>query len=177
MTHHHHTPTEFLPLTIALLTVSDSRTAENDKSGQLLQNQVINAGHVLATRAQSIDDIYQLRAILSHWIADPNVQIIITTGGTGITGRDCTPEAVLPLLDKLLDGFGELFRQLSFAQIGTATIQSRALAGIANGTLIFCLPGSPAACQLAWDDILAAQLDVRTHPCNFVQLLPRFLEQ
>ncbi|MBB1126440.1 molybdenum cofactor biosynthesis protein B [Thiospirillum jenense] len=175
--HHHHAPGEFLPLAIAVLTVSDSRTAANDQSGELLQNKIINAGHCLAARTQSTDDIYQLRALLSTWIAEKSVQVIITTGGTGVTGRDRTPEAVLPLLDKALTGFGELFRQLSFAHIGTATIQSRALAGIANGTLIFSLPGSPAACQLAWDDILAAQLDRRTSPCNFVQLLPRLLEQ
>ncbi len=166
----------FQPLKLAILTVSDSRDETTDTSGRLLVDAAQAAGHQVMARDIVRDDRYQLRAVLSRWIADPGIDAIISTGGTGITGRDCTPEAVLPLLDKELPGFGELFRQISFAEIGTSTIQSRTLAGIANGTLIFCLPGSTGACRTAWEQILQPQLDVRTRPCNFVQLLPRLRE-
>lgn len=164
------------PLRIAVLTVSDSRTLAEDSSGDSLQEALETAGHTLAVRQLIPDDRYRLRAVLSAWIADPDVQVVLLSGGTGFTGRDNTPEAVLPLLDKTIDGFGELFRQLSFAEIGSSTIQSRALAGLANGTLIFCMPGSTNAVKTAWKGILAPQLDARTRPCNFVQLLKRFQE-
>lgn len=172
----HFADTGFVPLKIAILTVSDSRGEAEDTSGHLLKERAEAAGHQVVAKAILPDDIYRLRAIFSQWIADSGVQVVISTGGTGLTGRDSTPEAVAPLCDKLIDGFGEVFRQLSFAEIGTSTIQSRALGGLANGTLIFCLPGSTGACRTAWDQILAAQLDHRTRPCNFVQLLPRFHE-
>lgn len=164
------------PVSIAILTVSDTRTAATDKSGDLLAQRIGAAGHRLAARAIEKDDIYRLRAVVSAWIADPDVEVIITTGGTGLTGRDGTPEAIEPLLDKQIDGFGELFRSLSFAEIGPSTLQSRALGGIANGTFVFCLPGSSGACATGWDRILAVQLDQRTQPCNFVELMPRLLE-
>lgn len=164
------------PVSIAILTVSDTRTAATDKSGDLLTQRIGAAGHRLAARAIEKDDIYRLRAVVSAWIADPDVEVIITTGGTGLTGRDGTPEAIEPLLDKQIDGFGELFRSLSFAEIGPSTLQSRALGGIANGTFVFCLPGSSGACATGWDRILAVQLDQRTQPCNFVELMPRLLE-
>lgn len=163
-------------LNIAVLTVSDSRDLSTDRSGQLLVDGLTGAGHRLADRAIEIDDRYRLRAILSHWIAEPEIDAIISTGGTGITGRDVTPEAVGPLLDTPIDGFGELFRQLSFAEIGTSTLQSRALAGLANATLIFCLPGSSGACRLGWEQILQPQLDINHRPCNFAELLPRLHE-
>ncbi|MEY6431628.1 molybdenum cofactor biosynthesis protein B [Thioalkalicoccus limnaeus] len=172
----HFADTGFVPLKIAILTVSDSRGEAEDTSGHLLKERAEAAGHQVVAKAILPDDIYRLRAIFSQWIADSSVQVVISTGGTGLTGRDSTPEAVAPLCDKLIDGFGEVFRQVSFAEIGTSTIQSRALGGLANGTLIFCLPGSTGACRTAWDQILAAQLDHRTRPCNFVQLLPRFHE-
>jgi molybdenum cofactor biosynthesis protein B len=168
---------DFTPLRIALTTVSDSRTAGNDTSGDLLCDLLQSAGHELADRSICPDDRYQLRALFSRWIADPEVRVVISTGGTGITGRDTTPEAVIPLFDKAIDGFGELFRQISFQEIGASTVQSRAVAGIANGTLIFCLPGSTGACRTAWEGILKAQLDSRTQPCNFAQLIGRFLER
>ncbi|MCB1777739.1 MAG: molybdenum cofactor biosynthesis protein B [Candidatus Competibacteraceae bacterium] len=168
--------TEFLSLNIAVLTVSDTRTEGNDASGRTLIERLTAAGHQLAEKAIVPDDVYQIRAILSRWIADSSVQIVLTTGGTGITGRDSTPEAVQPLLDKVIEGFGELFRQLSWEEIGTSTLQSRALAGLANGTFIFCLPGSTGACRTGWDRILQAQLDARTKPCNFIELLPRLRE-
>jgi len=168
--------TEFVPLTIAVLTVSDSRTEANDTSGQLLVERIQAAGHQLAEKMIVPDNIYQIRALVSNWIVQPHISVVLTTGGTGITGTDGTPEAILPLLDKPLDGFGELFRFLSYEEIKTSTIQSRALAGVANGTYIFCLPGSSGACRLAWDKILQAQLDYRTRPCNFVELMPRLLE-
>ncbi|MAT52581.1 MAG: molybdenum cofactor biosynthesis protein B [Porticoccaceae bacterium] len=159
----------FKPLNIALLTVSDTRTMETDTSGAYLQEAVTGAGHSLAAREIIKDDIYVLRAVVSAWIADPSVEVIITTGGTGFTGRDSTPEALAPIFDKHIEGFGELFRQLSFGDIGTSTVQSRCLAGLANRTAIFCLPGSTGACELGWGKILEAQLDSRTRPCNFVQ--------
>lgn len=167
-----HTKTEtFVPLNLAVLTVSDTRTLEQDTSGQALVDGLQTSGHHLGERAMVTDDVYKIRAILSQWIADDHTQVVLITGGTGFTGRDSTPEAVLPLLDKLVDGFGELFRQVSFSQIGTSTIQSRALAGFANNTLIFCMPGSTNACKTAWQDIICPQLDSRTRPCNFVQHL------
>ena len=167
---------QFMPLHIAVLTVSDSRTEQDDKSGNLLCECVGEAGHKLAGRRIVPDDRYELRAVVSQWIADENVNVGITTGGTGITGRDITPEALQPLFDRPIDGFGELFRQVSFEDIGAATIQSRACAGIANGTLIFCLPGSTGACVTAWERILLSQLDRRTRPCNFAMLVERFRE-
>jgi molybdopterin adenylyltransferase len=160
---------EFVPLNLCVLTVSDTRTWDSDKSGDALVDKLRVAGHRLHERALVKDDIYQIRAQVSAWIADAQAQVILITGGTGFSGRDSTPEAVAPLLDKHIEGFGELFRQLSFAEIGTSTIQSRALGGLANRTLVFCLPGSTHACHTAWDKILAAQLDSRTHPCNFYE--------
>lgn len=170
------TEPEFLPLRITVLTVSDSRTEADDKSGNLLCECIGEEGHKLANRRIVPDDIYQLRAVVSAWIADEDIDVVITTGGTGITGRDVTPEALMPLFDRIIEGFGELFRQVSFDDIGAATIQSRACAGIANGTLVFCLPGSTGACQTAWDRILQTQLDRRTSPCNFAMLVERFRE-
>jgi len=173
---HHDPEASFVPLRLAILTVSDSRTEQTDQSGALLRSLAEGAGHQVVARSIVRDDIYQLRAVISTWIADPEVQVVISTGGTGITGRDTTPEAVAPLFDKTIPGFGELFRWVSFTEIGTSTVQSRAIAGLANGTLIFCLPGSRGACRTAWETILQPQLDKRTHPCNFVELLPRLLE-
>ena len=166
----------FMPLDIAILTVSDSRTEDTDTSGHLLRDNALAAGHRVVAKEICGDDRYRLRAIFSRWIADPGIRVIISTGGTGITGRDSTPEAVTPLFDKSIDGFGELFRQISFQDIGASTVQSRAVAGLANGTLIFCLPGSTGACRTAWDGILSDQLDSRTRPCNFAQLIARFGE-
>lgn len=159
---------EFIALNVALLTVSDTRTLENDTSGQYLHDQIKQAGHQLVAREIVIDDIYLLRAQVSTWIADESIHAIITTGGTGFTGRDSTPEALLPLFDKSIDGFGELFRHLSLNDIGTSTVQSRALGGMANKTVIFCVPGSTGACKTAWQGILQEQLDSRHRPCNFV---------
>jgi molybdenum cofactor biosynthesis protein B len=160
-------------LRIAVLTVSDTRTAETDTSGMLLADGVIDAGHTLVTRTIVRDDRYAIRALVSAWVADPAIHAVLISGGTGITARDVTVEAVHPLLDKEIDGFGELFRHLSYDDVGTSTIQSRALGGIANRTLIFCLPGSTRACELGWNRILRAQLDAANKPCNFVELLPR----
>lgn len=170
-------PRDFIPLDIAVLTVSDTRTEETDKSGQLLAARIAAAGHRLAAKRIEKDDVYRVRAVVSAWIADPAVQAVVTTGGTGLTGRDGTPEAVKPLFDKEIEGFGELFRAFSLEDIGTSTLQSRALAGVANGTFVFCLPGSTGACATGWDRILAQQLDARTKPCNFVELIPRLLER
>lgn len=164
-------------MNIAVLTVSDTRTLADDASGQTLVERLTGAGHQLAERAIVPDDVYQIRAILSRWIADPVVQVVLVTGGTGMTGRDSTPEAVRPLLDKHIEGFGELFRLLSWEEIGTSTLQSRALGGLANATFIFCLPGSTGACRTGWDRILQAQLDARSQPCNLVELLPRLRER
>jgi molybdenum cofactor biosynthesis protein B len=172
----HFQDTGFVPLRIAVLTVSDSRTEETDSSGALLKGKAEEAGHRVLVKEIVPDDVYQMRAIFSRWIADPEIQVVLSTGGTGVTGRDSTPEAVAPLLDKQIEGFGELFRAISFEEIGASTVQSRAFAGLANGTFIFCLPGSSGACRTAWDKILAAQLDHRTRPCNFAQLIPRLLE-
>ena len=154
---------------IAVLTVSDTRTLDSDSSGAYLQQILQEEGHHLADRKIVIDDIYQMRAIVSAWIADPAVEVIITTGGTGFTGRDSTPEALAPLFDKHIEGFGELFRQLSYEEIGTSTVQSRCLAGLANNTAIFCLPGSTGACKTGWNGIISQQLDSTFQPCNFVQ--------
>lgn len=164
----HLSTADFQPLRIAVLTVSDTRNLETDTSGQALITALQDAGHRLAERALVRDDIWQIRARLCAWIADPTVQVVLITGGTGFTARDSTPEAVACLLDKQVDGFGELFRQISYQDIGTSTIQSRALAGLANGTLVCCLPGSTNACRTAWDGILAQQLDASHRPCNFV---------
>lgn len=166
----------FLPLPIAVLTVSDTRTQADDKSGDLLASRLQEAGHHLADRQIVPDDIYRIREVVSRWIVDEGIKVVISTGGTGITGRDTTPEAVLPLLDMRVDGFGELFRQLSFEEIGSSSIQSRALAGVANATLLFVLPGSSGACRTAWGGILVKQLDRRHKPCNFVSLIPRLRE-
>jgi len=167
----------FTPLKIALLTVSDTRDDETDDSGKYLVEQITTTGHEMAEKKVILpDDIYQVRALVSRWIADENVQAVIISGGTGLTGRDGTPEAITPLLDKEIDGFGELFRMLSFDEIKTSALQSRALGGIANATFLFCIPGSPGACRTAWEGILKGQLDSRNKPCNFVQLIPRLRE-
>ena len=163
-------------LSIALLTISDSRTLENDPSGDLLQQRLIDAGHHLQTRAICPDDRYRIRALVSQWIVDSAVDVVITTGGTGLTGRDGSPEAIGPLLDKTIDGFGELFRMLSFQTIGTSSLQSRCLAGVANGTFIFVLPGSQDAVTTAWERLISAQLNSETRPCNLAQLKSRLKE-
>ncbi|MBL8258494.1 MAG: molybdenum cofactor biosynthesis protein B [Candidatus Competibacteraceae bacterium] len=169
--------TGFLPLAIAVLTVSDTRTEADDSSGKTLVERLTAAGHRLAARAIVSDDVYRIRAVVSGWIADPEIAVVLATGGTGMTGRDSTPEAVRPLLDKEITGFGELFRLLSWEEIGASTLQSRALGGLANATFVFCLPGSTGACRTGWDRILQPQLDARTRPCNFVELLPRLRER
>ncbi|MCJ8170741.1 molybdenum cofactor biosynthesis protein B [Atopomonas sediminilitoris] len=161
----------FVPLRIAVLTVSDTRDFPEDTSGQLLVDKLQEAGHTLADRALVRDDVYQIRAVVSQWIADPSVQAVLITGGTGFTSRDSTPESITPLLDKHVEGFGELFRQVSYEEIGTSTMQSRALAGLANFTFICCVPGSTNACRTAWTRLIADQLDARHGPCNFVGLL------
>jgi len=171
------TDSGFIPLRLCVLTVSDSRTAADDTSGDWLAAAIAEAGHALAGRALLPDDRYRLRATVSGWIADEGVDGILVTGGTGFTGRDSTPEALLPLLDKQMPGFGELFRALSFEEIGTSTLQSRAFAGLANGTFLFALPGSTGACRTAWERIIRAQLDARTRPCNLATLRPRLREQ
>ncbi len=163
-----HQQADFVPLNIAVLTLSDTRTIEVDTSGQVLADLLLAAGHRLAARDLCPDDIYSSRAIVSAWIADEGVDIILTTGGTGLTARDSTPEALVPLFDRQVEGFGELFRQLSYQEIGTSTLQSRAIAGLANQTLVFCLPGSTGACRTGWIGVLAEQLDSRHGPCNFV---------
>ncbi len=167
---------EFVPLRIAVLTVSDSRDETTDKSGALLVKMLGESGHQLAEKAIVPDDKYRIREVVSRWIADESLPVVLTTGGTGVTGRDGTPEAVTPLLDKVIDGFGETFRSLSYQNIGTSTLQSRAIAGVANGTYIFCLPGSAGACKDAWTQLISSQLDYRTRPCNLVELMPRLRE-
>ncbi len=176
MAHDHTAHREFVPLDIAILTVSDSRTDDNDKSGNLLISRLEQTGHRKYEKLIVPDDKYQIRTAVSRWISDEQVQIVITTGGTGLTGRDGTPEAVAPLLDKTMDGFGEMFRVMSFETIATSSLQSRAIAGVANGTFIFCLPGSTGACADGWDKIIKEMLDYRTRPCNLVELMPRLLE-
>ena len=158
-------------LNVAVLTVSDTRTQETDTSGAFLEEALLASGHIVADRQIVIDDVYQLRAIVSQWIADPKVEVVLTTGGTGFSGRDSTPEALSPLFDKTIDGFGEVFRALSLEEIGSSTVQSRALAGMANGTVIFCMPGSTGACRTAWEGVLKDQLDSEHQPCNFVGVL------
>jgi molybdenum cofactor biosynthesis protein B len=168
---------EFISLSVAVLTISDTRTMADDTSGQVLEDRLKEEGHRLADRAIAPDDIYQIRAVISAWIADPEIDVVITTGGTGVTGRDGTPEAVSVLLDKEIEGFGELFRMISWEEIRTSSIQSRALAGVANGTYIFCLPGSSGACRTGWDNLIKEQLDHRTSPCNLAMLIPRLKEK
>lgn len=167
---------QFIPLQIAVMTISDTRTEENDKSGAILKRLLEEAGHHLKEKLIVPDNIYQIRAEVSRWIASDDVNVVLTTGGTGVTGRDGTPEAVQPLLDKVIDGFGEMFRVLSYETIGTSTLQSRALAGVANGTYIFCLPGSSGACKDGWTKLIVNQLDNRSRPCNLVELMPRLKE-
>ncbi len=164
----HQQQQEFVPLNIALLTVSDTRSADNDTSGDTLAELLAAAGHKLVDRKICQDDVYAMRAVVSAWIADPNVHAVITTGGTGMTGRDSTPEALTPLFTRKINGFGELFRQLSYNEVGSSTVQSRCCAGLSNRTLVFCLPGSPNACRTGWNGILKEQLDARHRPCNFV---------
>jgi molybdenum cofactor biosynthesis protein B len=166
----------FVPLNIAVLTISDTRALDDDKSGTTLSERLVAAGHHLAAREIIVDDVEAIRIIVKRWIADQGVDVIVTTGGTGFTGRDVTPEAIEPLFDKRMDGFSIAFHMLSHAKIGTSTVQSRATAGVAGATFIFCLPGSPGACRDGWDGILAAQLDYRTRPCNFVEIMPRLDE-
>jgi molybdenum cofactor biosynthesis protein B len=166
----------FLALPIAVLTISDTRGEAEDTSGKLLVNKLSGAGHQLAEKRIVRDDIYAIRAEVSRWVASNEVSVVLTTGGTGVTGRDGTPEAVTPLFDKTIDGFGEMFRVLSYEDIKTSTLQSRAIAGVANATYIFCLPGSSGACALGWDALIVHQLDYRTRPCNLVELMPRLLE-
>ena len=164
-------------LICAILTVSDTRTLADDKSGDLLQDFLLADAHTVAAREIVKDDIYAIRAIVSSWIVDKDINVIITTGGTGFTGRDSTPEALMPLFDKHIEGFGELFRQISYSEIGTSTIQSRALGGLANSTLVFSLPGSSGAVTSGWNGILHNQLDINFRPCNFAELIPRFAER
>ena len=172
----HASKSEFLPVNIAILTVSDSRTLEDDRSGDTLAERLEGAGHKLAARAIVKDEVAAISEQLHTWIADPNVDVVIATGGTGITGRDVTPEAFAAVWEKEIPGFGELFRWVSFQKIKTSTIQSRACAGVAGGTYLFALPGSPGACKDGWDEILQDQLDIRHKPCNFVELIPRLRE-
>ncbi len=167
---------DFIPLHICILTVSDTRTLAEDASGEYLATSLQAEGHQLHERTLLPDDRYAMRAIVSKWIADPAIDGILVTGGTGFTGRDSTPEALLPLLDKQMPGFGELFRAVSFDEIGTSSLQSRAFAGLANGTFLFALPGSTSACRTAWEKIVRAQLDARTKPCNLATLKPRLKE-
>lgn len=167
---------QFVPLRIAVLTVSDTRNIADDKSGATLVERIEKAGHALAARAISTDDVEKIRAQVKAWIADPSIDVVISTGGTGFTGRDVTPEAIEPLFEKKMDGFATLFLMVSHAKIGTSAIQTRATAGVAGATYIFCLPGSPGACKDAWDEILVHQLDYRYRPCNFVEIMPRLDE-
>ena len=166
----------FVPLKIAVLTISDTRSLADDKSGTTLAERIEQAGHILADRQIVQDDVEQIRTWVLSWIADPGVDVVITTGGTGFTGRDVTPEAVTPLFEKAMDGFSIAFHMMSFGKIGSSTVQSRACAGVAGSTFIFCLPGSPGACRDGWDEILKYQLDYRHRPCNFVEIMPRLDE-
>ncbi len=167
---------EFQPVKIAILTVSDTRSLDDDKSGNILVERLTSAGHILADRAIVTDDIPKVQAVVKKWIADEDIDVVISTGGTGLTGRDITPEAFMPLYDKEIDGWSTIFHQLSFQKIGISTIQSRTTAGIAGGTYLFALPGSPGACKDGWDGILAHQLDYCAGPCNFVEIMPRLDE-
>ena len=171
---HAHAKREFVSLKAVVLTISDTRNEETDSSGRYLKEALEAEGHEVVDKRIVIDDKYKIRSVVSQWVADVEVQVIIITGGTGITGRDITPEAVTPLFDKTIDGFGEYFRYVSMSEIGTSTIQSRAIGGIANGRLIFCLPGSTGACKTAWTNILQSQLDQRTGPCNMAEMRIRF---
>lgn len=166
----------FIPVAIAVLTISDTRREKDDESGNVLEARLKEAGHKLAARAIVRDDVGEITSQLRHWIADPNIDVVIGTGGTGLTGRDVTPEAFESLYEKKIDGFGEIFRMLSYQKIGSSTIQSRATGGVAGGTYLFAVPGSPSACKDAWDDLLKTQLDSRNRPCNLVQLMPRLQE-
>ena len=167
---------EFIQVSISVLTISDSRSFKDDKSGNLLEKKIIESGHKLFDRKIVRDEIIDIQNVSKAWVDNPSIEVILSTGGTGLTGRDVSPEAFREIFDKEIEGFGELFRQLSFKKIGTSTLQSRAVAGVANGTYIFVLPGSPSACKDAWDDILVHQLDYRHKPCNFVEIMPRLLE-
>ena len=167
----------FVPVRIALLSVSDSRTLDTDTSGSILADRIVAAGHELADRQIVRDDVAAIRAAVQAWIEDPRVDAVVTTGGTGLTGRDVTPEAVTPLFDKAIDGFSAMFHRVSFDSIGLSTIQSRACAGVASGTFIFCLPGSGGAVRDGWDKIIVHQLDARTRPCNLVEIMPRLIER
>ena len=167
---------DFVPLRIAVLTVSDTRSLDDDTSGATLVERITGAGHKVAERAIVADDVDAIRERVRSWIANPVIDVVITTGGTGFTGRDVTPEAVEPLFEKRMDGFATLFLMVSFRKIGTSAIQSRATAGVAGATYVFCLPGSPGACKDAWDEILVHQLDYRYRPCNFVEIMPRLDE-
>jgi molybdenum cofactor biosynthesis protein B len=166
----------FIPIRIAVLTVSDTRTAENDKSGSTLAERIAEAGHLLANRAIVTDDVAAIRERVLAWSRDPAIDVVITTGGTGFTGRDVTPEALEPIFEKRMDGFSEVFHRISYDKIGTSTIQSRATGGVVNATFVFVLPGSPGACRDAWDGILRPQFDYRHKPCNFVEIMPRLDE-
>ncbi len=168
---------EFIPLNIAALVVSDSRTEKTDKSGKLLERRLREAGHQLFEKCIVTDDIHQIRSQVAQWTANDKVNAILITGGTGVTGRDGTPEAITVLFEKEIEGFGEMFRMLSYEEIGTSSLQSRAIAGVSNGTYIFCLPGSSGACATGWDKIISHQLDYRTKPCNLVELMPRLKEK
>ena len=172
----HATTQEFVPVNIAVLTISDSRSLAEDRSGDILVNRAEEAGHVIAAREIVKDEIPTIVAQFRKWIEDEGIEVVIATGGTGLTGRDVTPEALAEVAEKDIPGFGELFRWISFQKIKTSTIQSRACAAVANGTYLFCLPGSPGACKDAWDDILVHQLDIRYKPCNFVEMMPRLTE-
>ena len=167
---------DFIPVRIAVLTVSDTRTLSDDKSGDLLETKIKEANHVLVRRENTQDEVRKITQKLEYSIQDPDTDVVISTGGTGLTGRDVTPEAFRSIFDKEIEGFGEMFRFLSFQKIGTSTLQSRAVAGVAGGTYLFALPGSPSACRDAWDDLLVHQLDYRHRPCNFVEIMPRLLE-
>tara|TARA_X000000950_G_scaffold87122_1_gene109713 strand:- start:498 stop:1040 length:543 start_codon:yes stop_codon:yes gene_type:complete len=166
----------FLPVNIAIVTISDSRTLENDKSGDVLNQRITEAGHLVLVREIVRDEFEMISNLFSNLIKNKKIDVIISTGGTGLTGRDITPEVMQTLFEKSIDGFGEIFRWMSYKKIGTSALQSRALAGVANGTYIFCLPGSPSACRDGWDDILVHQLDIRHKPCNFVEIMPRLNE-
>ena len=168
---------KFLPINIGLITISDTRKEENDKSGNLLKERITNFGHIITKKLIIKDEIILIKKILSEMSIDTKVDAIITTGGTGLTGRDSTPEAIMQLSNKVIDGFGELFRQISYEKIGTSTIQSRAIAAVINNTYVFALPGSPSACKDGWDNILKFQLDIRHKPCNFVEIMPRLKEK
>jgi molybdenum cofactor biosynthesis protein B len=168
---------DFIPVGIAVMTISDTRIHEEDKSGEILAERITSAGHDLISRTIVHDDIDEIQAMLKLWIEDPEIDIVISTGGTGVTGRDVTPEAFRGIFDKEIEGFGEMFRALSMTKIGTSAMQSRAVGGVAEGTYLFALPGSPSACKDGWDEILKYQLDIRYRPCNFVEIMPRLMEK